>query len=245
MNGVRIAAWSLDTDFARTERRYAPSVTTWREILRARAHVGRVVRRWIEGSSERRRSHQLHHVALVDLANVCPTRDEQDHIAALLLVAEIVRDVCAKALPANGNVLEVECRFYGGFRGVDGRPTERHVWLARHVEKVRGLRGHIRIVPTIVEGIAAVPGSQFIGTYANQRQVMVDAMIAEDLGTFARSAQHGSIVLISDDDDFVPSVLAAVYGSLTPVTWVRKRQASRNDGLMRGLAALTVDGRWQ
>jgi hypothetical protein len=183
-------------------------------------------------------------IACVDLASICPSGDEQSHIDALELTALIVRDACGATKGGRPNPHEVECRVYGGFRDVNGQPTERGAWLARHISKLRGLSDGIRIVPSSAESIAVAPELVLIGTYANQKQKMVDAMIAEDIGTFARSGRHPAILLISDDDDFVPAVLAASRTTSTVILWVRQRTAGRNDQFLGPTTHLLTDRRW-
>ncbi len=129
-------------------------------------------------------------VALVDVANVCPERGEQDHLDALILIGLMVRAACSDPGAKRQRVVEVDCRLYGGFRDVNGSPTERRSWLTRHLNELRGLQGGVRIVPTIAEHIVTAPDALLVGTYSNRGQKMVDAMVAEDLGAFSRSALY-------------------------------------------------------
>lgn len=182
-------------------------------------------------------------VALIDIGNVCPRKAEQDHVDALNLIGLLIRDACPRPNSARVAV-EVECRLYGGFRDIDGHATERRAWLTRHLHELRGLQGGVRVLPTLVEHIAVAPDAMLIGTYANQSQKMVDIMIAEDLGAFARSGLFASIILVSDDDDFVPAVLSAGRSTPASIRWVRKRTTGRNDRYFSRSTELVTDSRW-
>ena len=183
-------------------------------------------------------------VALVDVANVCPTRAEQDHVDALILIGLMVRAACPRPPTAESAAVEVECRLYGGFRDIDGHATESRAWLTRHIHELRGLQSGIRVIPKIAEHIANAPDALLVGTYANQGQKMVDAMIAEDLGAFARSGLYASIILVSDDDDFVPAVLSAGRLTAALVRWVRRRPTGRNDKHFNQSTKFLTDLRW-
>jgi hypothetical protein len=184
-------------------------------------------------------------IALIDLASVCPSGDEQRHADALDLISLMVRGWCGAVPGHSSAVHEVECRLYGGFRDVVGNPTPRRLWLVKHLERLRGLTGGIRLVPGIAESIASAPEVVLIGTYANGAQKMVDGMIAEDAGLFARSGMHRSILLISDDEDFMPTVLAISRTTRATFRWLRQRPVGRNDVFFNCSVQLLTDGRWR
>ncbi len=189
-------------------------------------------------------SHNPATIALVDVSSICPSGDERSHIDALDLIALLVRTGCGVEAPAPHAVHEVECRLYGGFRDIAGRPTERGTWLTRHIGQLRGLKDGIRIVPTMAESIASAPGALLSGTFANGVQKMVDTMMSEDAGEFARSGLHNSLLLLSDDDDFVPTVLAISRTTPSTVRWIRQRPIGRNDRHFGPTTVLLTDSRW-
>jgi len=183
-------------------------------------------------------------VAFVDFASICPSGGESDHEDALELMALLIRTACQATNPAHGAVWEVDCRVYGGFRDIRGQPTERKAWLVRHLRLAGGLRDGVRIVPRLAESIICAPGATLVGTYANGQQKMVDAMIAEDMGAFARTSPS-SLLLISDDDDFVPTVLGLSRTTAAPILWLRQRAAGRNDLHFTSTVTFLSDWRWQ
>lgn len=87
-------------------------------------------------------------VALVDLGNVCPNRDEQDHADALLLIGALLRSACPRPPGTPSLPIEIECRLYGGFRDINGLATERRAWVSRYIKNLRGLEGGVRVVPS-------------------------------------------------------------------------------------------------
>jgi hypothetical protein len=184
-------------------------------------------------------------LALVDFASICPTGDEADHADALELMAYLIRSACSATPETARTVHEVDCRIYGGFRDIAGAATERKAWLVRHLQLARGLLDGIRIVPTLVEGVACAPRLTLVGTYANGQQKMVDAMIAEDMGLFARAGEFGSILLISDDEDFVPAVISNSLTTSMQIRWLRQRSSGRNDYNLTSAVRLLTDVRWQ
>jgi hypothetical protein len=183
-------------------------------------------------------------IALVDIASVCPSGNEQDHVDALELVGNMLRTMHGTT-DASRSVVEVACRIYGGFRDIAGNPTERRTWLARNLNRLRGLADGVRLIPEIAESLAAAPEAMLVGTYANQRQTMVDGMIAEDAGLFARSADYQAVVLISNDDDFVPVAITIARATSTNLQWLRRRARGRNDELMGSSVDFVTDWRWQ
>jgi hypothetical protein len=183
-------------------------------------------------------------VALIDLGNVCPNRSEQDHLDALLLLGEMLRRACPRDATARQHPIEVECRLYGGFRDINGGATERRAWVTRHLGTLRGLADGVRVVPTIVDHIVTAPDALLAGTYVDGRQKMVDGMISDDLFSYARSGHYASIILVSDDEDFVPAVLSATRTTPTLIRWLRKRARGRNDQHFLSSIDFLTDSRW-
>ena len=180
-------------------------------------------------------------LAVIDLASICPSGDEQTHIDAMELLAIIVRESCGVE---PGDTHEVECRLYGGFRDITGIPTERGRWVVQHAELLRGLRDGVRIVPRIIEAPSSAPDAILVGTYANKKQKMVDGMIAEDLREAVREGNHTSLLLVSDDEDFVPVLLGLSRKTSAAVRWVRQRPTGRNDHHFRRGVTFLMNERW-
>ena len=184
-------------------------------------------------------------LALIDFASVCTgPRSDAGVRDALDLVAELISEMVSR-FGSGHDVHEVQCRLYGGWRDVTGKPTEHLVWVIRHLGRLRGLRGRMRIVPTVAEALACAPRKQLRATYRNRGQKMVDGMLAMDAHRYARFAEHSRIIVVSDDDDFVPVVLAITVETDASVVWLRQRTAALNDDCFDlGRTELVVSSLW-
>ena len=126
-----------------------------------------------------------------------------------------------------------------------GNPTRHYQWLLPRLDHLRGLYGRVRLTPHIADSLLSSPSSQFIATYKDARQKMVDQMIAEDAHFVASTGLHRSIMLMTDDDDFVPTVFAINSRHHIRVVWLRQRDSAENDKLFdRELATFVRDGGW-
>lgn len=72
--------------------------------------------------------------------------------------------------------------------------------------KLRGRQGPLRTRISLATEMVSRSDITLIGTYRDGGQKMVDGMISVDLMTLANDAEC-SLVLVSDDDDFVPSMI--------------------------------------
>lgn len=168
-------------------------------------------------------------VALVDLFNVSSSpKTDIDYEEALLLVGELIRRSVANASSQN-RTLEVTCRLYGGFVNVNGDPTEQYSRLLPKLRLLRGIESGVRILPEAARALRCMPDALLHGTYKNGGQKMVDQMMAHDAYELAIQGEHSVLLMISDDEDFVPCILTIASRTTTPVRWLRKRPATRND----------------
>src|SRR4051812_36224010 len=67
------------------------------------------------------------------------------------------------------------------------------------------------------------PGRAVDRHFRERTAKMVDTMIAEDAAVLARTGTHSSLLLVSDDDDFVPVVLSLSRTTASTIRWVRQR----------------------
>lgn len=184
-------------------------------------------------------------MALVDLFNVGPTaRTDHDYEDLMDLVGDLIREGLPR--PAPGQVNEVDCRLYGGFFNKQGDPTEQHVRALRAVTRLTGIQQATRIRAQLATSLAYLPATILRATYKNGGQKMVDQMLANDAVHFSGSGDFSPILIIADDDDYVPSVAAIGRQKKMPIIWMRRRAVSYNDTLLRALnVTLTTSGRWQ
>ena len=184
-------------------------------------------------------------VALVDFASVC-TSAKVDSVVrdSLDLLGVLIREVVKSRLSA-GTTHEVDVRLYGGWRDISGQPTEQRVWITRHLNRLRSIQDRVRLVPTVVDSILSAPRFELHGTYKNRGQKMVDVMIVEDAHSVAQ--MPGTILmLVSDDDDFVPAMLALTMTTPLVVLWLRQRVAAENDKYFRqGSIEMLVSPSWR
>ena len=146
--------------------------------------------------------------------------------------AELLWSIVSNAVTpkvSESAIHEVTCRLYGGWNAADGTPTEHRAWMLRSLKTLRGLRKGIRLVPTIADSLLVAPSLRLDGTYNNRRQKMTDAMLSIDAMSSLRTKDHSSLVIVSDDDDFVPVVLTISVERLGWVCWIRQRAAAAND----------------
>jgi hypothetical protein len=121
---------------------------------------------------------------------------------------------------------QVFLRLYGGWVTLDGQFTPRAGWLLSEMPNYRRKIGPVRIKPTIITTILAREDLVLVGTYQNQAQIMVDAMLSVDVVELA-SDNDFSLVVVSDDQDVVPAVITASEKRTrqNPVYWLRRRNA--------------------
>lgn len=185
-------------------------------------------------------------IALVDIASVCPgPRSEAEYRDGIDLAGALIRRAVAPRRAENPDVHEVACRLYGGWYAHDGTPMQQRAWLLRNIKRLSGLEKAIRIVPEVADSLACAPHLVLWGTYKNREQKMVDQMLSHDALSLAREGEHESFLLISDDEDFVPTVLAITSQTSARVCWMRQRATGSNDHHFDSRAVeLLTDSAW-
>lgn len=116
---------------------------------------------------------------------------------------------------------EIRARFYGGWLHEDGRWTERADWMRSELRALRGRRDGIRVLPELAVALISIPARGLRGTARIRtdrsaysfEQKMVDTLLSTDL-VLLNPAVDEDILVISDDEDLVPAVMAAqsLYG---------------------------------
>lgn len=184
-------------------------------------------------------------VALVDLFNVGPgARTDHDYEDLMNHVGDLVRRVLVPPVPV-GHVHDVDCRLYGGFMDRTGAVTEQFVRTQRQLRTLTGIQERIRIRPQLVRSLACLSMRPLIGTYKNRGQNMVDQMLGQDLLYYAYGVDYDYILLIANDDDYVPTVLTAAVQTRRPIRWLRRRPSSENDPLLLEFGVtFLMDGTW-
>jgi hypothetical protein len=188
----------------------------------------------------------LSSVALVDLLNVNPAaKTDHDYEDLMDLVGDLIRRTLAPDTPT-GQVHEVDCRLYAGFTDRHGGATEQYTRTLRQLRRLTGLQDRVRIVPRIARALACFPYTNLRGTYKNGAQKMVDQMLGHDALFYARLGTYDSMLIIANDDDYVPALLTVATQTRKAVKWLRKRSVAENDRLFSGLPLVFLnDGAWQ
>jgi uncharacterized LabA/DUF88 family protein len=122
---------------------------------------------------------------------------------------------------------ELFVRLYGGWLTLDNQLSHRGVWLLSEISNFRRKIEALRLRFTVVREILARSDLTLRGTYRQGGQKMVDVMIAVDLLSLAPE-RDTSLVLVSDDDDLIPAVVAGAEhrNSRNPVHLLRRRKAA-------------------
>ena len=140
---------------------------------------------------------------------------------------------------------EIACRLYGGWTSLDNQTTSQAGWLLSEVSKFRGRNGPLRTKMSLAMNVICRSDLSFVGTYRDGGQKMVDGMICTDLIHLA-SDDTQSLVLVSDDDDFVPSVIASatLRSTKRPVYVLRREKKigkGPNDHILRSANVIIAE----
>ena len=145
-------------------------------------------------------------------------------------VASVYYFVTSLSAPLLAPFSDVRVRFYDGWRDVGGNPTRRARLLLELLPQLRGLRHGVRLHPSIAEAPLDATWSPLRGTFRTvpfpPHQKMVDVLIAIDLVRLSATSS-GPILLLSDDDDYVPALLVASSRTSACITAVRSRPLGR------------------
>jgi hypothetical protein len=148
--------------------------------------------------------------ALIDYDNACrtvtPERSPRD---VAINLDELLRAVAAQASVLLPGVDELDVRLYGGWADRGGNATPRAGWILQELPGFRTRLNGLRIRPRLATSLLALPEDHLIGTHRSDvesQQKLVDGMLSVDALTLARDGER-IIIVVSDDDDFVPAVL--------------------------------------
>jgi hypothetical protein len=176
-------------------------------------------------------------IALIDYDNVRPNkreRNDSDTASNIVALATDISRVVSNFFPS----ADLRLRFYGGWLTRTGQYTIRGEWILRQLELSRGRFNGVRCIPELACNIAAMNDCVLLGSYRGDRsppqQKMVDTMISVDTLFFAQQLGNG-VLVVSDDDDIVPCVLACTLIVGARVCLLRRRPDGHgiNDHLIK------------
>lgn len=159
--------------------------------------------------------------ALVDYDNVKPVQREVAEVdveANLRRIAEHATSIAKANYPS---AKDLELRLYGGWTDKRQGRTATCLWLERVLGSVRSRINGVRVTAEVVLSNYESAHFQLVGLYRDGGQKMVDTLIVSDLITLT-SQFNCPVLLLSDDDDMVPGLVAA-RAAKRNVTLVRKR----------------------
>ncbi|MET9484262.1 hypothetical protein [Streptomyces sp. NPDC006638] len=170
-------------------------------------------------------------VALIDFNNLNPRAiSEPVVLDTLELISSLVRRTFSPSkstLPRDAT--EVECRIYDGWIDRAGGYMEKYRIVDSLLENLASLESGVRIIPRIATSLACNPGIKLTGTYKNGGQKMVDQMLAQDAHYYAEQDEYDRILVVANDDDYVPAVMATSIRWGKPIRWIRKRNQTPHD----------------
>ncbi|MEV6212622.1 hypothetical protein [Kitasatospora sp. NPDC051914] len=170
-------------------------------------------------------------VALIDFNNLSPQANSQPTVLDTLeLISILVRGHFSPGkLTRPRDAIEVECRIYDGWVDRAGGYMEKYRLANSQLGALQSLEDGVRILPRLVTSLACHPGAKLTGTYKNGGQKMVDQMLAQDAHFYSEQDEYDQILIIANDDDYVPAVLAASTRWGKPISWIRKRGSTPHD----------------
>lgn len=176
-------------------------------------------------------------VALVDYDNV---RGNQVERTALDVAANLT--LLGDQLGVAGARLgleEIRARLYGGWVTQNNGFSQRANWMLVGLSHLRGLRSGVRVIPEMVTTCISAPPHRLIGTLRTDRnpieQKMVDTLITADMIMYPAC---DTLLVVSDDDDMVPGLIAASKSRNSSTKLLRVRPAGQalNDAVLTNLA---------
>ena len=178
-------------------------------------------------------------IALVDYDNVRATPERTPTDAALNL-EELVDRIVLLTRANHPDAEEIDLRLYGGWITEAGHYSRNAQWLMGALPIARGRRDGIRLKAHLVTNPVCQPSKLLIGTVRLRtkpvRQKMVDGLMTIDAIHLA-SHPEVEVLIISDDDDLIPCVLALRISVSSPLFVYRLRTAGSglNDAMLSSL----------
>lgn len=143
--------------------------------------------------------------ALVDYDNITSVK-ERRATDVVTNLSVMVPSIILKIQSLVPDVEEVNLRFYGGWSLRDGQSSQQCGWLLGEIGRFNRRHGSVRAKCRLARELIAQSELSLVGTYRDGGQKMVDGMITADLIHLSNDGEI-SLILVSDDDDFVPGVL--------------------------------------
>ncbi len=179
--------------------------------------------------------------ALIDYDNAIVAKNErniQDVRANLAILLNEVGLFVSSQVPSTRELI---VRIYGGWITKNHEYTPRATWLISEIPNFRRRFGPFRVKPTLTDTILALPEINLCGTYRRnsnkEQQKMVDGMITVDM-LFITEQYQAKIVLVSDDDDFVPALLYCARSKTKHGIFLKRKAVAEtrlNDGSLLAL----------
>ncbi|MGW0107466.1 hypothetical protein ACWD0B_19610 [Streptomyces cellulosae] len=186
-------------------------------------------------------------VALIDFNNLNPRANTRPTIQdSLELISNLIRKVFSPGKPTlPRDAIEVECRIYDGWVDRAGGYMEKYRIANSLLNSVRSLEDGVRIIPRLATSLACNPQAKLTGTYKNGGQKMVDQMLSQDAHFYSEQEEYDRILVVANDDDYVPAMMATSIRWGKPIAWIRKRPTTPHDIYFRSLdVELINDPSW-
>ena len=174
----------------------------------------------------------MHVFAFVDYDNVKPLRKERQLVDVEDNIEEIVRVLTSMSRVAFPRCNELIVRLYGGWTDSANTHTAAGRWIYAAAAGIRGRRNGLRVRPEVAVSNLHSDLPQLVGLYRDGGQKMVDTLLVADMIWVAR--EYGApLVVMSDDEDMLPGVIAASILSCD-ILLLRRREvgAALNDDLI-------------
>ncbi|MBB5757784.1 hypothetical protein HNR00_002500 [Methylorubrum rhodinum] len=162
--------------------------------------------------------------ALIDYDNIMSVK-ERSITDVITNLSEMIPHLVFKIQALVPDVEEVNFRLYGGWSLRDGQSSQQCVWLLSEMGRFNRRHGSVRAKCRLARELIAQTDLSLVGTYRDGGQKMVDGMITADLIHLSNDEEI-SLVLVSDDDDFVPGVItgSCLRSSKSPLIVLRPKR---------------------
>lgn len=173
--------------------------------------------------------------ALIDYDNVKPMGREVAKLDVeynLEQIAKRVSEIVKTNYPSCG---EISLRLYGGWTNRANGRTPAGSWIYGALGTIRAKRLGIRMTPEVAVNNIFSELPQFVGLHRDGGQKIVDTLIVADMVWIAMEYDC-PIVLLSDDEDMLPGLVAANLRK-RQVTLSRRRALGEamNDEILKSL----------